>query len=212
MFFKKNSSFYKLSVFSLFSSSKGSLTIQFMFGFVLVMCFILIFLNITLTLVASEITQYITYAASRSLFLAHGDEAAQERSAREKYLELTNKPHIKKFLGGGKVFEIASDLGSDNLGVNTSFSVSSINQEPNLFYGVWTDFTPKMLDVEMPWGSVDEEDAFFKTVIGSYLGREPSHTECLEFFEKRWEFIKTLHNRPAYHLPSTWSTKSDNGC
>ena len=205
MFYQKNSSFYKLSAFS---SSKGSLTIQFMFGFVLVMCFILIFLNITLTLVASEITQYITYASSRSLFLAHGDESAQEDQAREKYLELTNKPHIKKFLGGGKVFEIAS---VPDLGINTSFS-SSINEKPNLFYGVWTDFTPKMLDVKTPWGSVDEEDSFFQTVIGSYLGREPSHSECKDFFKKRWEFIKSIHNRSSYNLPTTWFTESDNGC
>lgn len=155
MFCRKKNSVYK---FSLFSSSRGSLTIQFMLGFVLVMCFILIFLNITLTLVASEITQYITYAASRSLFLSHGDENAQIGSAKDKYKELMGKPHIKKFLGGGKVFEIASDLGPDNLGINTSFSVPSINEEPNLFYGVWTDFTPKMLDVETPFGSVDEED------------------------------------------------------
>lgn len=209
MFFRKNTSSYK---FLIFSSSQGSLTIQFMFGFVLVMCFILIFLNITLTLVASEITQYITYAASRSLFLAHGDEQAQETSAREKYLELTNKPHIKKFLGGGKVFEIASDLGPDNLGVNRSFQVPSINVEPNLFYGVWTDFTPKMLDVETPWGSVDEEDSFFKTVIGSYLGREPSYTECKDFFRRKWEFIKSLHGRSSYHFPSAWPVESDNGC
>ena len=212
MFCRKSSSFYKFSEFSLFSSSKGSLTIQFMLGFVLVMCFILIFLNITLTLVASEITQYITYAASRSLFLGHGDEQAQERSAREKYLELTNKSHIKKFLGGGRVFEIASDLGPDNLGINTSFSVSSINVKPNLFYGVWTDFTPKMLDVETPWGSVDEEDAFFKTVIGSYLGREPSHTECLEFFEKRWEFIRSIHGSGPNHLSPGLIPTADNGC
>ena len=144
-------------------------------------------------------------------FLAHGNEDRQEAEARDKYGELLNKPHIKKFLGGGKVFEIASPSNLD-IGYNGDFAVSGIGKQPYLFYGVWTDFTPKMLDVETPFGSVDKEDSWFKTRIGSYLGREPSWEECVNFFEQRWEFIKHLHGGGPGFVPPALVPQADNGC
>ena len=60
------------------SSSKGSLTVQFLLGFVLILSFMVIFGAMTLTLAVASITQYITYASSRALFLGFGNEFLQQ--------------------------------------------------------------------------------------------------------------------------------------
>ncbi|MDE0518513.1 MAG: hypothetical protein OXH36_03010 [Bdellovibrionales bacterium] len=178
-------------------SCRGSLTVQFLLGFILFLSFVMLFSVMTLTLAVSEITQYITYASSRKLFLGDGDKGLQQKSARKKYHSLVkDNQHLSKFFtGANKLFEIEETGGDlregDGLGLNSGFSRAS--GKPYLFYGVWTKFIPKVLEVDTLWGSTEEDAAFFETVVGSYLGREPTKVECEEFIEKRWEFIINKH-------------------
>ena len=178
---------------NLIMSRKGSLTVQFLFGFVLILSFVMLFAVMTLTLAVSGVTQYITYAASRTLSLGHISKGDQEQAARKKYKELMDKPSFSKLFKPG-LFEVrrSGDLQPGNgLGLNTKFSVAG--NVPNLFYGVWTKFVPKILEVDTLWGGTEEDAAFFETAIGSYLGREPTSEECQSFIQKRWDFIIRRH-------------------
>ena len=194
-------------------SCKGSLTVQFLLGFILILSFVMLFTVMTFTLAVSEVTQYITYSASRALFLSHGSKAYQQKAAMDRYDALISSPHLSKFFQTN-LFEItqASDLSSEGLGLNRRFSVSS--GEPNMFYGVWTKFIPKVLELDTLWGSTEEDAAFFETVVGSYLGREPTITECEQFNQKRWDFISDEHGGiPSAVDPSGhYKVFHDNGC
>lgn len=186
-------------------SSKGSLTVQFLLGFVLILSFMVIFGAMTLTLAVASITQYITYASSRSLFLGFGNEALQKQNAQEKF-DLLKSQLVRS---DGLI-----DISQKDIGLNRAFSPGG--GKPNLFYGVWTEFLPKILKVETLWGNTTDENVdIFKTVVGSYLGREPSGEECDAFNKRRWEFIKRIHGDIGYAqapLPYTSGFDCDNGC
>lgn len=196
-------------------SCKGNLTVQFLLGFILVLVFVMLFSLMSFTLSVSEITQYVTYAASRSLFLGDGTKGHQQNAAREKYENLIGNPPLDKFFRPD-MFQIAepSELRPpDNfLGLNRRFP--STGGTPNLFYGVWTKFIPKVLELNTPWGSTEEDAAFFETVVGSYLGREPSRDECEKFNRNRWQLILDVHNGipEAANSSGTYGVFSDNGC
>ncbi len=169
----------------LFATRRGSLTVQFLLGFILILSFVMLFATMTLTLAVSEITQYITYSASRALFLSAENEVKQKESAQAKYNELTAEPAFQE-LFKDTMFKInkPGQMGLNNDGPE-GFSVNS--GSPNLFYGVWTEFTPKVLMVDSLWGSTEKDEGKLKTNIGSYLGREPTVDECKNFNDKRWQ-------------------------
>lgn len=171
-----------------FLSCRGSLTVQFLLGFVLILIFVMLFSVMTFTLAVSEVTQYITYAASRALFLSSIDKDAQQAAANEKYDFLRRNPPFDKFFQAD-VIRIAEELSpGTGLGLNRNFPV--LGGDPNLFYGVWTQFVPKVLEVDTLWGSTEEEENFFETAVGSYLGRESTISECKKFIDERWNFIE----------------------
>ncbi len=193
-------------------SCRGSLTVQFLLGFILILSFVMLFSVMTFTLAVTEVTQYITYAASRDLFLSHGSKGYQRQAAMEKYNDLVSSLHLNKFFKPD-LFRIteASDLSGEGLGLNRSFPPAS--GAPNLFYGVWTKFIPKVLEVDTIWGGTEENEAFFETTIGSYLGREPTITECEQFNNKRWELILDKHGSiPVSSATISYQPFHDNGC
>src|SRR5690606_38944278 len=93
---------------------------------------------------------------------------------------------------------------------------------PNKFIGVATQFTARMLDFEIPfYGSTapegDGTGSGFKTIIGSYLGRDPTTVECTAFISNRWKAIRRLPvSGGAPYTTSTSDTGyfmyADNGC
>ncbi len=223
---RRSDSSRTLKMFAIFEESpvlsqSGSLTVQFLLGFVLCLCFVMLFSVMTLTLAVSEITQYITYSASRTLFLGDGTKDLQQKGAMEKYGHLaTTPPFNKLFQGTSRFFEIADqgDLSREGhpSGVALNYRrFPESSQVPHLFYGVWTKFIPKVMQIRLPlWGEVKEDSSFFETAVGSYLGREPSGEECKQFIDKRWEFISSkLGGIPSGIDPAGFYEKFyDNGC
>ena len=199
--------------------NKGSLTVQFLLGFVLILSFVALFLMMTLTLSVSEIVQYITYSSSRQLFLGHSDKSAQIEKAKKKYDKLTKEDFQFKFDDNFLIkITPVDDWGPNTFrGLNNSQAGFAVQpNEPNLFYGVWTDFNPKLLSVDTLWGSTDIPDPELKTTIGSYLGREPTKDECEKFNQERWNKIQGWINNAGVLRPRTSSNSdgadSDNGC
>ena len=188
----------------IFLSRRGSLTIQFLIGFVLILGFSMMFFMMTVTLAVSEIAQYITYSSARALFLSSDKELTQKANARAKYEALAGGPFKSLFRpnqGDKPLFEIANNLqGEDGgLGINELLwgRGEGQAQRPNLFYGVWTKFIPHALQIKPLWGSVEaEEEGFFETNIGSYLGREPSFEEVRQFNFARMKVIMIKHPQP----------------
>ena len=185
-------------------SGRGSLTVQFLLGFSLIIFFIMLFTAMTATLALSEVTQYITFASARALFLSHENKFKQEEAAQEKYKELKD---IFKVFFQGTAFKIEDE---GNLGLQTAYPSS--NTSPYLFYGVWTFFKPKLLVVNTLWGGTEEPESYFDATIGSYLGREPTQENCDTFNQKRGQFIISNQPSSSYSFPNITPIGSDNGC
>ena len=204
----------------IFLSRRGSLTIQFLIGFVLILGFSMMFFMMTVTLAVSEIAQYITYSSARALFLSGDNELTQKANAREKYQILAiDRSYFGALFspnqGDKPLFGIVRDLPEPapegGLGINELLWSAGGGQlpEPNLFYGVWTKFIPHALQIKPLWGSVEAEaEGFFETNIGSYLGREPSFEEVRKFNLKRMEIIMREH---PVGIPNNATIETDIG-
>ncbi len=176
-------------------NQKGSLAVQFLFGWVLVMIFGVIFGALSLTLMMSEVVQFVTYVSARSYFLGEGSERNHIAVATKKYADLTSDMPLLK-TGGDSWFSVGPEI-TRTLGFNESITPSHANQ--NLFVGVWTNFSAKGLFKSIPlplWsaggaGSLSDDDTSenFTATIGSYLGREPSREDCQKFDAQRWKWI-----------------------
>ena len=189
----------------LLCNQKGSLTIQFIFSFMLVFGFIFGFFYLSLTLVVGELVQYATYSSSRYLSLSHETVVMQKDVSQLKYRSLLFAP-----AGSGGIFKAGffGPLGADKPFNLQEISSKGINPElpgvqlddRRLSYGVWTKFQPKGLSLKIPfWGdsAQDAQHGWFDSVIGSYLGREPSQKECTDFAKDRWQMIKQkIHPSP----------------
>ena len=184
-------------------SKKGSLTVQFLLAFILCISFVFFFAVISLTLATASITQYITYASARQLFLGHADKEAQDFVAKEKYRGLRNDtfPGLFNVTGGSSsvLFAVASDLTTNGSCVANDQSAEGMlgsrgnltsQNTANHFYGVCTGFEPKIFKLNLPFGG---QTTSFQTTIGSYLGREPSQRECTDFNN---HLIQAIVNNP----------------
>ena len=203
-----------------FLSQKGSLAIQFLFGWVLLMGFVAIFAALTLTLSVAEVVQYITYTSSRQFMLGHLDEDQQIAAATNKYNKLTTNTKLCSFFRHCNSNGMFTINESAEIGLNRNFNQGG-QGSPYLFMGVWTVFKAELLDINIPlWGSTTEgssKDEIFTSNIGSYLGREPSVMECESFNAVRLKWIHENHKRyyqvqprisPADANPGYF----DNGC
>ena len=197
-------------------SQRGSLAIQFLFGWVLAMGFVAVFAALTLSLSVAEVVQYITYASSRKLMLGHHSPGDQVRAAMDKYSSLSKDPKFCTFFRHCNPNGMFRINPVPSYGINEAFNPTS--GKPYLFMGVWTKFKAEILDINIPfWGSTSEDadsNNLFSSSIGSYLGKEPTQTECKSFDEKR---LKWIYNKnggrdvsPATPKPSDFVF--DNGC
>lgn len=201
-------------------NEKGIITLDFLFAFTLVMGFSALFFALSLTLTVVEITQYITFAAARNFSASHINPQAQQALANAKFDELANHEVFETFYSNGW-FEVATP---PMVGIMSDI-VPAYQQpadKPDTFVGVATRFTARILDFEIPfYGSTapdgDGSGDGFTTIIGSYLGRDPTAEECTSFVSNRWKAIRRLPVSGA--SPYTTSTTdnnyymyADNGC
>lgn len=191
----------------------GFITIDFIFAVVLIIGLTALLFCISLTLTTAEITQYITFAAARNYVAGHLDEDHQKQRAIAKYKELvSNKVFAPLFKNGW--FQVS---GEPQVGDMTQLipAYAPSSGDPNLFWGAGTNFTAKILDFNIPlFGSSNPDGGGaddFKTFMGSYLGRDVSQSECMDFMSKRWGAIQSLGNGYST-AQGTYVVFADNGC
>lgn len=195
------------------SNQSGFITADFIFAFVLVMGFSAILFTLCMTMVAVEVTQYLTYASARTYHAAHFSVFEQERVASAKFAQVFNYPAIRPLFSNGW-FELGQPIISEEEFVNRFPEYRQQDPlDPNLFIGVGTDFNAKVLNFQIPFygptTSVDQGDDTFRTFISSYLGREPTSYECRNFTIARWAAIRQL--RSSGSVVSYSSMTSENG-
>ena len=196
-------------------NQRGILVVDFMFSMVLILGLCGLLFALCFTLAVASMTQYVTFAASRNYTVAHISQAAQIERANAKFNELINTSVMKPLYTNGWFVVDARPGVGDHTQLVPEFSEAT--QGVNKFWGVSTTFTAKVLSFTIPFfGSTtpdgdDGSGAGFKTLIGSYLGREPTTEECLNFTANRWNAIKALN--PGYGTNGgSYFPMSDDGC
>lgn len=210
-----------LSRKSMVLSEEGIVTIDFIFAFMLMLGFGALMFSLALTLTMVEVTQYVTFAAARNFYGAHIIPPAQETLALQKYAELTNQSALKALYSNGW-FSIKNPPDVGDLSLKFSDYQPTDSRDPNLFWGVGTSFVARMLDYQIPiYGSTTNEGDGsgdgFGTYIASYLGREVTTNECINFSRQRWIAIRglTVSGAVGYSFATSedgYVTFTDNGC
>lgn len=199
-------------------SQKGFITLDFLFAVILIWGFTMILLRMSLTLTTASVVQYITFASARNYFAAHSDPSVQVQMAERKYTELLQHPVFRPMFANNW-FEVLEkpDIG-DISKIKPGFSPG----ENNKFWGVGTTFVAKLLDFKLPYfGSSDPEGdgegGGFETYISSFMGREPTSSECWQFTQERFKAIRALDTKGAasYSTGSSlnaYNPVEDSGC
>lgn len=193
-------------------SERGIITVDYLFAFSLVMGMAAILFALTFTLTVAEITQYITFSSARAYYGSHISMDVQKNLGKAKYAELINNPVFKPLYSNGW-FEVDPEIEPDDYG-----SLYNSDGVKDIFHGVRVTFIAKMLDFQIPFygstSTTEMQDSGFSTNIGSYLGREPTVNECIQYFAvDRWKKIRALDS--SYQTNTTdngYQVITDNGC
>lgn len=183
-----------------FVFKKGALSVDFVFTFCAGLLLLLYFLMVSWTLSLMEVSQYIAFKTSRTLFAGHINLKEQVQESEEKFMSLRErffKPSVMD-----QWFKLERQAGLDNNSADPNSG--------NLFLGVQLEFTSKVLGLEIPF--LKDKDAGVKFDIASYLGREPSQEECEKFKKVKFNQLKQLD--PSYSVISTPPNffRRGNGC
>lgn len=195
-------------------NQRGILVVDFMFSMVLILGLSGLLFVLCFTLSVASMTQYVTFATARNYTVAHITQAAQVDRANAKYNELINHPVLKPLYTNGWFAVDATPGVGDHTQLVPGFTEAT--QGVNKFWGAGTSFTAKVLAFSIPFfGSTTPDDDGsgdgFKTYLGSYLGREPTTEECLNFTASRWNAIKGLG--PGYGTNGgSYFPMTDDGC
>lgn len=195
-------------------NQSGFITIDFIFAIVLIFGLTALLFCVSLTLTTAEIVQYITYSSARNYVAGHLDEDHQKQRAVAKYKELlSNQVFAPLFKNGWFAVSDTPEVG-DMTKIIEGYAPS--NGDPNLFWGAGTNFTAKILNFNIPlFGSSDPEGTGandFKTFMGSYLGRDVTQSECMDFVSKRWNAITGLGSSYGSASQANYVAFADDGC
>lgn len=194
-------------------NERGLVTIDFIFASILIGGFFAILFSIMLTLSVVEVTQYITYATARTFYAGHWDRTQQENLGEAKFNELIENETVSPFFNNGW-FELEGGPGIQDWGDVYPSSRNASEDSAN-FIGSRIELNAKILEFRIPLiGDTSDLDDAFKANVASYLNREPTSQECLEFLneQNRFEAIKRLDGSYRNSAIRDYVRVADNGC
>lgn len=189
---------------------RGSITVDFIFGIVLVAGVSFILVSLCFTMAIVEISQYIAFASSRSYFGGHKSEKDQIDLGDAKYNKILSVSSLKQLLNGDW-------FGLKYMGTRDfrdMYPSNGLEHDNDTFFGTRLELEAKLLNMRIPFLGTTAGNGY-KASLTSYLGREPNVDECLEFNKNR---LSTFSQRYPLAGPSAggpadvYAVISDNGC
>ena len=203
-------------------SQRGIITVDFVFALVIGFGMSALLFAMTMTLSVVEITQYISFSAARSYAAAQKNPADQDVAARTKYDRLINNPTFSAFFQNGwfqispkSSIEIRGGATDDQNQGSFSRDYPSVSPNREIFMGVRTKLTSKVLSLKLPLvGQTSEDEDGFSTRVISILIREPTQDECQNLIKARYSAIMSLDKRYQIYSnhQSDYVAMEDNGC
>lgn len=172
-------------------SESGFMTIDFLFGLLLSIAFVMVFLALSYSLAVVEITQYASFSIARTYMASHSSTAAQNKQALKKYAQLQTS--------------LSQIFKSDLFGIGQPKFLTSSGKEYTT--GVQIPIQLKMLNMNIPFFGSTSDGTDFNSMITTYLIREPTEKECLDFNDNRAALI----GAQSYPMKK-YIRVSDNGC
>ncbi len=187
-------------------NSDGALTLDFLFALVIVMGMTCAFGIFTFALSIVETAQYAAFASSRAYFAGNISQKQQKAYAEAKFNQLLSKDKLRLFLRPSWV------------GLKPNWAdfgpMYNVQDTRDVFEGTRVEVNLKILAFSIPLLGTASKDAAYTTVITSFLGREVSDDECLQFNSERFKNIQKLS--PSFSnnviIEKDYATISDNGC
>jgi hypothetical protein len=197
----------------------GILSLDFIFSLTAVYAVSLVFCLLSLTLMFSSVAQYVTFSIARAHSSGDIDLNAQQEAGvfqKEKILGSYLGRFLRENEGGWFRF-VTTGLSQEHTAYDWSGSVGGARQSP---YGVGARFTSNLIrDFRVPLlGSPGDgaDDDFGSADVYSFLYREPSTEECLNFNRTRFEVIlerfPDLSSMPDFVNSGDIGAEADNGC
>ena len=197
-------------------SNQGIITIPFLLVLVIILFFTLAFLMLAMTLSHVTVTQYMTYSSARKLSLAGKNRVAQLDSAVSHYTKLRGQFFkLSAYMGNtGDWFYIQPTLEPNEQQYSIQGDYPESNTYRKRFYGVNTRFQALLLNLKIPFLIESDSDQINEPVrISSFLGREPSQEECIEFHKQKTQEIEKLcSNSDCPDIKKPEKSQGDNGC
>jgi hypothetical protein len=193
-------------------NESGLIAIDFIFALVLVFAFTAVLFALSMTLSVVEVTQYVTFASARNHFAAHVTKQKQEDLAREKYDQLISSPALKPLYNNGWF-----ELKDFKVGEGTDYQQLQNDPDTFTFYGSTVFLRAPVLNFRVPFfgRTASDENSAFQAQIASWLAREPSTEECMNFNKARMQLIKQMGSN-AYNITqlneNDYVVMTDNGC
>lgn len=206
----------------LVQNQSGLIIFDFLFALILAAGLGVLLFSISYSMVAVEVTQYVSYSTARAHLASNKDPAEQASKARKKYESLVGSKNAVGTLYQNGWFETAKssevDIRQGITGDGKSFSDDlaggSDSPERNWFLGVSVPFTIKLMKFKFPFlgDTAPDHDDGFKTRLNTMLIRESSIKECKDFIENRRSALGALPSATTYYDPAAYVPMEDNGC
>ncbi len=196
-------------------SNRGLISIDFLFGFLMSFAFLMIFFALAYSLTIVEVVQYIAFASSRAYMGADINQSTQANNAKSKAASLI-EGKFASFLGKSW-FTLGT--GRDYIKIRSTDMSLNSQGGPEFFIGVEIPLTIHLLDFRIPFfGRTKATNAGqgFQTQVSSYLIREPTEKECLDFNSNRANLL--INNTVSTGFGSissflgSYIRITDNGC
>lgn len=200
-------------------NQSGQITLDFLFGAILIIGVSAILGAITFALTLTESLQYVSFSAARNFFA--GDLTVQEQTnaaAVKANLLLSKLPFLAGARNAGWL--TVKKASADNFSDQGNGYEDSLGGEADpapfrrdQFTGFQIVFTLPILNVNIPLlGAVmqpPDGDSFHGTV-SSFLMREPSTDECMKYNQQIYNAIRK--NFPGDQSGGPFISINDNGC
>lgn len=193
------------------NSSRGVLTLDFIFSFLVMYGLSSVFALMAMTLMMSSIAQYITFAANRAHISGHIDENRQREMGVRKFEQLVGQ--LAPFFG-------TNTQSWFQVQINEPDPPQPFGNQANQWkYGFTVDYTANIMkNASFPIiggpGDGDGGANFGTARLKAYMYREPSTDECIQFNRQRWEKILSRFTNLGGYISGSdaYGSSPDNGC
>lgn len=206
----------------LVNNQSGLIMVDFIFAIILTAGMGVLLFSISYSMVAVEVTQYLSYSTARAHLGSNKDPEAQEAKARAKYSALIGSKNAVGTLyqngwfeaGKGDTVDIRSGITGNGKSFSDDLAGGSDSPERNWFLGVSVPLTIKLMKFKFPFlgDTAPDYDDGFKTRLNTMLIRESSTKECRDFMENRRSALGALPSATTYYDPAAYVPMEDNGC